>query len=502
MIEDFHFLRPWWLLLLLMPVAVLWLSSQATDVHARWKSMIAPHLLDSLIVRPKTGSRVRPSWLLAAVLVLAVLAVAGPAWEREPPPFVEDTAPLVIAVDLSATMDAQDVTPSRLERAKLKIKDIVARRNGARTAIVAYAGSAHQVLPLTDDTSLLETYADALATRIMPIPGQNTAAALDVAKKTLTDEDAAGTVLFLTYGIEAASIAAFETRSEIALIVLGVGKSGGGPNVPKFDVDALRNFGKDAGVSVATITDDDSDVRWVIQHVATNFAAKKAKGGDRWKDAGFLLLFPTAAAFAMSFRRGWVVRIAVVLLSARLVFDASTVEAAGLVDMWLTPDQQGQLAFDRGDFASAAAHFSDPMWKGTALYRAGKFSDAAASFAAVNTPEAFYNKGNALLHLAMFEEALTAYKKALAARNDWTDAQSNLATAERLLAAAEKDDDDQPQDPNEKPDDIEFDDKGKKGKAGQLTIAEQTSEMWMKNIQVSPADLMARKFAIEAGEQK
>jgi Ca-activated chloride channel family protein len=501
MIADLHFLRPWWLLALLLPVAILWLSSQAGDARARWKDMIAPHLLDSLIVQPRTGSRVQPSWLLGVVLILAVMAVAGPAWEREPPPFVEDTAPLVIAVDLSATMDAQDVTPSRLERAKLKIKDIVARRNGARTAIVAYAGSAHQVLPLTDDASLLETYADALATRIMPTPGKNTAAALDLAEKTLADEDAAGTVLFLTDGIEAASIAAFETRSEIAIIVLGIGKGGGGPNVPKFDVDALRNFGKDAGVSVATITDDDNDVRWVVQHVATNFAAKRAQDGDRWKDAGFLLLFPTAAAFAMSFRRGWVMRIAVVLLAARLVFGASTVEAAGLVDMWLTPDQQGQLAFDGGDFASAAAHFSDPMWKGTALYRAGKFSDAAASFAAANTPEAFYNQGNALLHLAKFEEAVTAYKKALAVRNDWTDAQSNLATAERLLAAAEKDDD-QPQDPNDKPDDIQFDDKGKKGKAGQSNIAEQTSEMWMKNIQVSPADLMARKFALEAGEQK
>jgi Ca-activated chloride channel family protein len=141
------------------------------------------------------------------------------------------------------------------------------------------------------------------------------------------------------------------------------------------------------------------------------------------------------------------------------------------------------------------------MWKGTALYRAGKFNDAAAAFAAVDSPEAFYNQGNALVHLARFEEAVTAYKKALATRKDWTDAQSNLATAERLLVAAKRDDD-QPQDPNEKPDDIQFDDKGKKGKAGQVNIAEQPSETWMKNIQVSPADLMARKFAIEAGERR
>jgi Ca-activated chloride channel family protein len=501
MIEDFHFLRPWWLLALLLPIAILWFSSRATDVHSRWKGMIVPHLLDCLIVQPKTASRVQPSLLLAAVLALAVMAVAGPAWEREPPPFVEDTAPLVIAVDLSATMDAIDVTPSRLERAKLKIKDIVSRRQGARTAIVAYAGSAHQVLPLTDDASLLDTYADALATRIMPTPGRNTAAALDLARKALAGESAAGTVLFLTDGIEAASIDAFRKRTDVGVIVLGVGRAEGGPIAAKFDVDALRKLGKETAVDVATITDDDGDVRWVIQHVATNFAAKKAEDGDRWRDAGFLLLFPTAAALAFTFRRGWVVRVGVVLLAARLVLCPTAAEAADLVGIWLTPDQQGRLAYDRGEFEAAAAHFRDPMWKGTALYRAGKFNDAAAAFAAVDSPEAFYNQGNALVHLARFEEAVTAYKKALATRKDWTDAQSNLATAERLLVAAKRDDD-QPQDPNEKPDDIQFDDKGKKGKAGQVNIAEQPSETWMKNIQVSPADLMARKFAIEAGERR
>jgi Ca-activated chloride channel family protein len=506
MIEELHFLRPWWLMTLLLPFAVVWFASQATDIRARWKNIISPHLLDSLIVEPTAASRVRAYWLLAGVLLLAALAASGPAWQREAPPFVEDTAPLVIAVDLSATMDATDVTPSRLERAKLKIKDIVARRDGAKTALVAYAGSAHQVLPLTDDASLLDTYADALSTRIMPVPGKNTAAGLEIATKALADSGSAGTVLFLTDGLDEASIPAFTKKSDIGILVLGVGtaQSGSAGNAvdSQFDVDALRKFGAETSIDVATITDGDTDVRWVVQHVATNYAAKKADDGNRWKDAGYFVLFPAAMLFAFTFRRGWVVRVGVLLLAARLILVPSSATAADLADMWLTPDQQGRIAYDRGDFTSAAAHFQDPMWRGTALFRAEKYADAAAAFASVDTPEAFYNQGNALLHLGKFEEAVTVYRKALETRKNWTDAQSNLATAERLLAAAKKDDDDQPQDPNEKPDDIKFDDKGKKGKAGQVNIAEQTSEMWMKNIQVSPADLMARKFAIEAGEQK
>lgn len=186
MIADFHFLRPWWLAALLLPPLLIWLSSRAGDIRDRWKGMIAPHLLDSLVIEPDQKSRLRPMWLLAAVLALAVVGVAGPTWQREPPPFVSDTASLVIAVDLSPTMDVTDISPSRIERAKLKIHDILAARSGARTAIVAYSGTAHLVVPLTDDADLIESYTDALATQLMPKPGKDTVAALHLADRLLS----------------------------------------------------------------------------------------------------------------------------------------------------------------------------------------------------------------------------------------------------------------------------------------------------------------------------
>ncbi|NEJ82840.1 hypothetical protein GR268_40820, partial [Rhizobium leguminosarum] len=140
MITDFHFIRPGLLVLLPLPVLILWLASRSGDVRSQWRGMIAPHLLDSLMVDGSAGSRIRPSWVLAGILVAGIVGAAGPTWQRQPPPFVEDAAPLVIALDLSQTMDAIDVTPSRIERAKLKIKDVIDTRQGARTAIVAYAG--------------------------------------------------------------------------------------------------------------------------------------------------------------------------------------------------------------------------------------------------------------------------------------------------------------------------------------------------------------------------
>jgi Ca-activated chloride channel family protein len=138
------------------------------------------------------------------------------------------------------------------------------------------------------------------------------------------------------------------------------------------------------------------------------------------------------------------------------------------------------------------------MWKGVALYRTGHFEDALDAFAAVDTAESWYNQGNTLLHLGKFEEAVAAYRKATERRKDWPEAQADLVIAERLLKEQQEKEQEQPQEPNEKPDSVQFDDKGKQGKEGQINIAEQTSEMWMKNIQVSPADLMARKFAMEA----
>ncbi|NEI05678.1 VWA domain-containing protein [Rhizobium leguminosarum] len=515
MITDFHFLRPWLLLLLVLPAVILWMVSGSGDIRAQWKGMIAPHLLDPLVVDTSGRSRMRPSWLLAALLGTGIIGAAGPTWQREPPPFVEDTAPLVIAVDLSQTMDAIDVTPSRLERAKLKIKDVIEARQGARTAIVAYAGTAHLVLPPTEDAALLESYSEALATRIMPTPGKDTAAALRLGQSLLHKEGVAGTILLLTDGVEAAAVQTLKSSGD-GVIILGIGTSAGGlvktPDggflsdasgtrlLPKLDVAGFEAIGKETGADVATVTDDDADVRWIMQRIGSNFAQKQETEGDRWRDLGWWLVVPVAVAMALSFRKGWVVRIATLLLALRMLSPGSA-HAEGLIDMWLTADQQGRIAFEQGKYDEAADRFADPMWKGVALYRAGKFLEAVDAFASVDTAESWYDQGNALLQLSKFEAAVAAYEKALDKRSEWRDAEANLAVARQLLKQQKEKQEEQPEQPSENPDSVQFDEKGKEGKEGQIDIAEQTSEMWMENINVSPADLMARKFSLEARRQ-
>lgn len=517
MIGDLHFLRPWWLLALLAAPLLLRAVAQGEDVRARWRGTIAPHLLDHLVVARTASARFRPVHLTALMTVLGALALAGPTWPRERPPFVEDQAPLAIAIDLSPTMDAIDVSPSRVERAKLKVHDLLALRPGARTALFAYAGSAHMVLPLTDDANLLRTYVDALATGLMPVAGKDTARALRTIDDALAREETPGTILFLTDGVEPGAADAFAKHAgKNQILVLGIGTEEGGAVktgegsflddesgrrvVAKLDADALRKLAG-GDVEVATVTPDDADVRWVARRVRTHLAQKTTDDQARWQDEGWWLTLPIAICGALWFRRGWTVRwVGSVLFTLALGgATPAAAHAAGswFVGLWLTPDQQGRLAYQRGDDAAAAELFTDPMWRGTALYRAGRYDEALTSFARVDSPESDFDQGNALAKLGKLDAAAERYRAALARRPGWSEAQANLALAEKLAAEKKKDDEQEAEEPSEKPDQVQFDDQGKKGKRGQVDVAQQTAEMWMQGIQTTPAVLLQRKFALE-----
>ncbi len=513
MISDFHFIRPWLLALTVLPAIILLLANRSGDPRSRWKEMIAPHLLDKLLVNGSEDKRVMPSSMLAMMLVVGIIGAAGPTWKREPPPFVADAATLVIAVDLSQTMDAIDVTPSRLERVKLKISDVIGNRKGARTAVIAYAGTAHLVVPPTEDPVLLATYTEALTTRIMPKPGKDTTAALRLANDLFKKDGTIGTILIITDQVEASASGAIKS-SRNGIVILGVGTVAGGPVktangefamnasgarlFPKLDIAGLEAIGKATGADVATMTDDDSDVRWINQRVRSNFALAQSTSEDRWRDLGWWLVVPLVVAMALSFRRGWVVKIGVAMLAINLS-SPRAVHAEGLVDMWLTGDQQGRVAFERGEFERASVLFTNPLWKGVAFYRVGKFQEAIDALATVESPDSSYNQGNAFLQLGKFEQAIISYQNALKERAGWQDAAANLDIAQQLLKAQRAKQEEQPEQPSEAPDSVQFDEKGKQGKEGTMNVAEQTSEMWMKNIVVSPTDLMARKFSIEAG---
>ena len=201
-IDQFHFLRPIWLLIIPLALALGYKLRRRFTLADQWRDAISLKLLVHLTVRSETKKRLRPYQLMTVALVLGSLAMAGPTWQREITPFTQDRASLIVALELTPTMLGVDQPPTRLERAKQKIRDILKLRKGARTALIAYAGSAHAVLPLTDDAELIHTYLESLTPDLMPDEGDDASTALILAQTMFEDEQAPSTIIFMTDGID------------------------------------------------------------------------------------------------------------------------------------------------------------------------------------------------------------------------------------------------------------------------------------------------------------
>jgi Ca-activated chloride channel family protein len=496
---PFHFLRPWWLIALLPAITMLVQILRRDRAEAQWRGSIEPHLLKHLVVRPQGLGRIRPAHLVAAGLVIGIIALAGPSWRRELPPFVEDKAPLMIALDVSASMGGTDVAPSRLERAKQKIRDLLAVRAGARTGLIAYAGTAHLVMPLTDDRAVIEPFLMALAPGLMPVQGKRVLTALTLAAGALAPEPVAGTILLVADDILGADAAAVQQAAgHNSVVILRVTPPGAAGRMES----GLRSE------SVAVTVDAD-DIHTLEGRIETRYQAAQAEQiGARWRDEGYWLVLPVALLGLFWFRRGstvpWLLLIAVALAPARPV---RAEESPRFLDLWVTPDQQGRLAFDRSDYATAAKLFADPMWRGIAAYRAFDYLAAADAFQQVDTVEGRFALGNAQAHNHAWEKAIKAYEKVLAAQPDHAAAKQNLAIVRAALEAAEekrRKDEKGEQPPDEEPDETRVAAKQKGGKRIEVRPEDVTTagaaEAWMRAVQTSPADFLKLKFAIQAAK--
>jgi Ca-activated chloride channel family protein len=523
-LSQFHFLRPQWLWLAATGVVVVLVSRWRDDPSRPWRGVIDDALLRHLLVHPRRGLRVRPVHLAAAFLVLAAIALAGPAWRKEAPPFAREKAPLAIAIDLSRSMDAIDIQPTRLERAKQKARDLVARRKGAKTVLLAYVGTAHLVLPLTDDQGVLGTYVEALSTTLLAQQPRDASAALESAEQALSNEQAAGTILFLTDGIpetQAGAFAKHARTSRNAVAVLGFGTSEGGPIrdgetfatdpsgrrlMPKLDRTGLQAVAG-TGAFVATATLDDRDVERLQRNVQSHMEAVRAKESTaKYVDAGWYLAPLLAAGAGLCFRRGWTIRWAAAILLGFLASGSARAADWRFADLWATPDQQGRWLFERGDYAEAAKRFENPMWKGVACYRANDFACAIDQFARVDTPEAWFDLGNAYAKRGTLKLAVAAYDEALKRRPGWPEAIANRNLVASFILKPPKEDEEQEEAPEEKPDQVKFDEKGKKGKAGKVEVPKPSNkdiaEMWLRGVNTSPADFLRMKFAAQDEERK
>ena len=468
-IGDFHFIRPEWLFALIPAVVIAVLLFRRYQQSTAWADTIDPTLMPFLLIQPPKKPSVNPLPILLLGWVLAILAVAGPTTQKIPQPILEREDALVIILDLTWSMYASDVSPSRLTNAKRKITDLLMARNEGMTGLIVFAGDAHAVSPLTDDNKTILSLLSTLGPEIMPAPGSALAPALTLARSLFVSAGAAtGRVLVITDEVrdaQAALSAARALSKQYPLSLMIVGTQSGAPIrlpqsmgdnflkdaqgslvIPAVNFDAITRFADASGASVSELNllNDDLAV-WLEppNRLEESFRIVE-RDFDLWEELGpylILILLPLAI---VGFRRGWLWGLAVVILMP--------VDQAGAADfwtdLWQTPDQQGASALELDAPASAAALFEDPAWRATAHYRNQDFKAAAEDFAASGGIENHYNRGNALARAGDLNGALAAFDQVLSSDPEHEDAAFNKALIERLLDQQSQEQDASDQDEN------------------------------------------------------
>ena len=305
---------------------VIFLSVKNKLQQGSWQAVCDADLLPFVLQEKQTQQSRAPLFTSSLAAVLAIIAMAGPTWQRIPTPVFRNAAALVIVLDLSRSMDAADIKPSRLIRARYKISDLLQKRKDGQTALVVYAASAFTVTPLTDDTKTINSQLSALSSDIMPAQGSNTAVALQHAVQLFKNAGLQkGQILLITDDNKIAqAIDQVELSSAYQLSILGVGTQEGAPiklaqggflkdasgNIvlAKLDSRALKKAAQESGGIYQHITASDADIERLSHHFEKTAKHSSAQNNDllleNWVEAGVWLLVPILFLAAFSFRRG------------------------------------------------------------------------------------------------------------------------------------------------------------------------------------------------------
>lgn len=459
-----QWLRPVWLMVLPLLAWLLFKLWHRQKRAGRWQ-MILPPSFHAVLLGGGNGRNSKLPWIaLGLAWLLSVLALVGPSWQRLEETRQRPADPLVILLELTPQMLAEDVTPNRLESARRKIFDLLEHRRDSQTAIIVYAGSAHTLVPLSDDLTTSRNLLEALDPSIMPQPGQRADLAVRKGLALLAQADLGqGRLLLIGSSLspeERQGIKQALGRQGPSLLMLGVGTAEGAPVkqangeflkddqggilLPRLDSASLKAFVASTGGRYRNARIDDLDLRGL--RLFENPKSLRDDGQtlqlDSWSDQGHWLLIPLLLLAACAGRRGWLFCLPLLLVLPQPGY------AFEFNDLWLRPDQQGQRLLEQQRPKEAAEHFQNRQWKGLALYEAGDFDGAARLFAQGMSAADHYNRGNALARSGELEAAIDAYEQALELQADLQPALSNKALVEQALQQRQAEQPEQPPEDN------------------------------------------------------
>lgn len=529
-LEHFHFLRPMWALVF-VPYFLLWLVMRKRKVTGdMFDGIIAPHLLEHLRVKRFKSKWFNPQTFTGVMLILFFLILMGPSWRQQESPLSQDEAALVILLDVSATMSQRDIQPSRLKRAKQKISDLLELRPDKRAALIAYSGTAHTVLSLTADQSVLTQYLAAIEPGIMPRPGKFPEYALKEADQVLNQSQAPATLILFGDGLGSETEEAFKRyfdSSQNQLMIMGVGTQGTDTDFIPLEQRALEDLASSSGGSYIEMTVNDADVNRINRRVDNHFVVNQDNALP-WLDGGYPLVFPAMALFLMWFRKGWTLTWVWLVLPLVLMPPSDRAYAQEsrepqktqasqnhwFANLWLTPDQQGRILLQRGEYREAAKRFQHPTWRAVAHYYSEEFMLAAEYFSRTDSDHALFNEANARAQGRDYVRARNRYDRLLARSPDYPGANSNRDKVQELIDEINRLSESQQEEagvsgedkemggdeaiPADGADELSFEE----SQVTQLSAEEilqdpAISEMWLRGVQQNPADFLAVKFDMQ-----
>ncbi|QOL24439.1 VWA domain-containing protein [Thalassotalea sp. LPB0316] len=469
---DFHFLRPLWFIALLALPLIIWLLKKLSYQYSGWQQVIPAHLQQVLMAN--NSNKQQTSAVLPVVIYLLVItALAGPTYQKLPQPVFNVERGSVIVMDMSYSMYSTDIAPNRLTRARFKAIDILDNINEGDIGLVAYAGAAFIISPLTQDINNIKLLLPSLTPEIMPEVGSDPFPALLTANDMLVNAGhLKGDIYWLTDDVDRFDLEAIQEFIKDyphRLNILGIGSTEGAPItlpngellkddsgqivIPKLPVGKLNGLASQSGGQYRTISHNNSDIEALTSYQLPSDSKEQdeeqSQLGDSWQELGpylVLLILPLVLSY---FRRGVILSLAplafLIMPNAPAIAQNAPEQSTQATapqqpsaieqswqNLWQTQNQQAQQKYNNQQFAQAAQQFEDPMWQASAHYRAGNYQASVDALEGLNNPSALYNKGNALAKLGKFDDAIAAYEQALEQQPDFEQASNNKKLLEQL----------------------------------------------------------------------
>jgi len=436
--EKFHFLRPE-LLWLAIPVSVVFLLGFLLYRNPNsWRKYIAKHLQPYVIQKGTTWKSRLIQLSVLIMFAIGFIGFLGPTWNEIKTPVKKIESQLVIALDLSQSMLAKDISPTRLERAKFKIHDLLIANPRAETTLLVFAGSTHTAIPFTTDYKIIKDQLDGLKPSMIPIKGTEFHVLFNKIDTLFNDNKAEGKILLITDDLADISIeevSTFMQDNNVKLYIYPFATQTGA-TVPSFkevsalDREKLNILTSLENVAILEMTLDDSDVKDLAEVISDEliFEDKQDAEEENWKDNGYLLLFPLAFLFLFSFRKGWTLHLVLIAITFGSCTNQDKLDSSGFKfdDLWYTQEYQAQKEYDAKNYLGAASKFNDPMRKGVAYYKAGDFLSAQTAFAQDTTVSGLYNLGLTYAKLGELTKSQAIFKNIVEKDPSNKNANSNL----------------------------------------------------------------------------